>query len=249
MIRRASDTSLFSESEFDKLKKIINKNENRKLYKVCSNQKDANLAISELKLKGYKYDVVLSDSECKVYSVFPESINKEEAEKSGNFKKIAFGRYCFQRPSINDGKYDFDDGSIWKVITAEDGKQYLAKEVDDKDEDEVIRTKLASLKKQAANDLVVTDNNINNLINILFSNLDTFYNQILQSDKKQMVFEFVKNYYDDFINSYIMQYNIQDQTLINSIKDEVNNQIANNQLLNLDSVKVLIDEMINDADK
>ena len=148
MIRRTSDASLFSESEFDKLEKIVKKNENRKLYKVCSNQNDANLAISELKLKGYKYDVILNDSECRIYSIFPESINKEEAEKSGNFKKIAFGRYCFQKPTISDNKYNFDDGSIWKVITAEDGKQYLAKEVDDEDEDKVIRTKLASLKKQ-----------------------------------------------------------------------------------------------------
>ena len=50
MIRRYSDTSLFSESEFEKLANSIKKNENKKLYKVCSNQEEANIAISELKL-------------------------------------------------------------------------------------------------------------------------------------------------------------------------------------------------------
>ena len=61
MIRRYSDTSLFSESEFEKLANSIKKNENKKLYKVCSNQEEANIAISELKLKGYKLEVSVLD--------------------------------------------------------------------------------------------------------------------------------------------------------------------------------------------
>ena len=80
-------------------------------------------------------------------------------------------------------------------------------------------------------------------------NLETFYNQLLQSDKKQYVFDFIKEYYDNFINSYLQQYNIIDQNLITSIKDEVNTQILNNQILNMDSIKVLIDSMVNNNEQ
>ena len=250
MIRRYSDTSLFSEKEFEKIAKSIKENENKKLYKVCSDQESANLAISELKLKGYKYEIVSNNNECKIYSIFPESIDKKQAEESGMFKKIAFGRYCFQRQMTpSDKSYNFDDGSIWKVITADDGKQYLTKEVDDEDEEKIVRTKIAKLNKKAASDLVVNDSNANNLINILFENSDNFKNQILNSDKKQFIFDIIKEYYNNFLNSYLQKYNTIDQNLINSIKDEVNTQIMNGQILNMDSVKALIDAMVNNNGK
>ena len=191
-----------------------------------------------------------NNNECRIYSIFPDCIDKKQAENSGMFKKIAFGRYCFQKQlNPSDSNYAFDDGSIWKVITAEDGKQYLTKEVDDENEDKVIRKKIAKLTKKAASDLLVNEVNSGNLINILFGNLETFYNQLLQSDKKQYVFDFIKEYYDNFINSYLQQYNIIDQNLITSIKDEVNTQILNNQILNMDSIKVLIDSMVNNNEQ
>ena len=59
------------------------------------------------------------------------------------------GRNARQRKNGTDirrgaaGRHDFDDGSIWTLKTYEDGQQYLVKEVQDDNENEVIRKKVA----------------------------------------------------------------------------------------------------------
>lgn len=91
MIRRTTDDTVFNESELNNLANIIKKHNSRKLYKVCSTQEDALIAIKELKLSGYSYDIVDKGDKCFLYSVQPESIDLREASASGQFIKLSWG--------------------------------------------------------------------------------------------------------------------------------------------------------------
>ena len=72
MIRRTTDDSIFSDSVLNNIANTVKKQDSRKLYRVCSTQEDALIAIKELKLSGYNYDIVEQNNKCLLYSVQPE---------------------------------------------------------------------------------------------------------------------------------------------------------------------------------
>lgn len=246
MIRRTTDDSIFSDSVLNNIANTVKKQDSRKLYRVCSTQEDALIAIKELKLSGYNYDIVEQNNKCLLYSIQPESIDLREANESGQFKKLAWGRYSFQKVSeIGDfQKYNFDDGSIWKVITGQDGKQYLVKEVDDEDEDKVIRVKLAKLQKRA--ELNINNDNVNSIVNILFSDKNLFFDEIIKDQNLgSLILEFVKNRFLSIINDKLVAMNITDESIKNSVIDHVSNKVISGEINNIDSINFEIETFLN----
>ena len=136
-IKRYDDFNPFV--DFDKLAEIV-KND-KKLFDIATTQEEADLMKSELNMSGFVIEIIPCDVGFKIYVIPGEIVDYKEAVQSGMFQKLAWGHYAFvKRSEYNDGKYNFDDGSIWKVIKDEDGKEFLVKEVDDITE-AVIRTK------------------------------------------------------------------------------------------------------------
>ena len=240
MISR-DNSNVFSEESFEKLASKINKINNRKLYKVCSTQEDVIESVKAIKLSGYNYEINNCGNKCNVYSIFPDdAIDLNEANKSGQFEKLAWGRYTFQKASAicDFQKYNFDDGTIWKVITGSDGKQYLAKEVEDDDEEKVIRTKTASLNKRAS--INVDNNNASNICDMLFDTKDNFFKEIMNSDSSQVVIAFLKNYLDKYIDDSLRNNGILDTQRIENAKNVIYDKMNSNSIMNRDSLDKLI---------
>ena len=240
MISR-DNSNVFSEESFEKLASKINKINNRKLYKVCSTQEDVIESVKAIKLSGYNYEINNCGNKCNVYSIFPDdAIDLSEANKSGQFEKLAWGRYTFQKASAicDFQKYNFDDGSIWKVITGSDGKQYLAKEVEDDDEEKVIRTKTASLNKRAS--INVDNNNASNICDMLFDTKDNFFKEIMNSDSSQVVIAFLKNYLDKYIDDSLKNNGILDTKKKKNAKKVIYDKMNSNSIMNRDSLDKLI---------
>lgn len=240
MISR-DNSNVFSEESFEKLASKINKINNRKLYKICSTQEDVIESVKAIKLSGYNYEINNCGNKCNVYSIFPDdAIDLNEANKSGQFEKLAWGRYTFQKASAicDFQKYNFDDGTIWKVITGSDGKQYLAKEVEDDDEEKVIRTKTASLNKRAS--INVDNNNASNICDMLFDTKDNFFKEIMNSDSSQVVIAFLKNYLDKYIDDSLKNNGILDTQRIENAKKVIYDKMNSNSIMNRDSLDKLI---------
>ena len=240
MISR-DNSNVFSEESFEKLASKINKINNRKLYKVCSTQEDVIESVKAIKLSGYNYEINNCGNKCSVYSIFPDdAIDLSEANKSGQFEKLAWGRYTFQKASAicDFQKYNFDDGTIWKVITGSDGKQYLAKEVEDDDEEKVIRNKTASLNKRAS--INVDNNNASNICDMLFDTKDNFFKEIMNSDSSQVVIAFLKNYLDKYIDDSLKNNGILDTQRIENAKKVIYDKMNSNSIMNRDSLDKLI---------
>ena len=232
MIRRINDFSNLSNESFEKIAKVVNDRNKKKLYKICNNENEVKVALQEIKINGYKSAVEKLGEKFHVYSIFPDCIEAEQAVQSGQFKRLAWGRYSFQKVnSIGDFEhYNFDDGSIWKTIIGDDGKEYLVKEVDDSDEDKIIRQ--ASMKKQAG--IIVTDININDIIKIVYDNIDLtnqFISDLLNdSSIKQSIYNFIENKLNNIILEKLQSQSIFDQTKVNDIINLINDKITNKQI-------------------
>lgn len=248
MINRVGDFGSLTNDSFEKLAKIINEKNNKKLYKTCTSQSEASIAIKELKVQGYKSQVEKIGNNINVYSIAPEKIELIEAEKDGGFKKLAWGRYCFQKAnSINNfNEYNFDDGSIWRIITEDDGKQYLVKEVNDENEEIVIR-KTASLTKKAAV-TYVTDQTIQTAISIVYNDQSItnsdFFADMIASGLKQNIYDFVSDKIDKLIDEKVQQQNIYDSNTIQNLKEYISSNISNNNIYDNGSFNNVIDTRI-----
>lgn len=140
MIRRTDDFSALSNNDLSKIANVVKKTENKKMYDSFEKESDAQLASSELKIQGYKTSIKKVANRYELYAERPDSVPFDEAEKSGQFKKLAWGRYCFQRESaIGLFEYPFNDGSIWKLSQDENGQPVLIKQVDEENEEDVVR--------------------------------------------------------------------------------------------------------------
>ncbi len=139
MISRIGDTGGIDNYSLDNVKKIIDKQNST--LKTVSSLKEAEIIKKEMNLKGQNVEIEKCINGFKILSKKQERIDLREASKSGMFKKLAWGRYCFTKESrLGDTSYDFDDGSIWKVIKDENGSEFLVKELDASDE--LVRTNI-----------------------------------------------------------------------------------------------------------
>lgn len=245
MINRVSNVDVFSNDSFERLAKVIKNQEKKKLYKICSTESEVGIAIKELKVQGYNSEIEKFGNNINVYKIMPEMVELKEAEQNNCFKKLAWGRYCFQKCNSINGftEYDFDDGSIWRTVTGEDGKQYLVKDVDDSDEEVVIRTKTASIAKTAS---YTTDTSINNVIKIVYSDdiNPQFISDLLMSNAKQGLITLLDNKIDVLINEKAQQKNISDANALSGLKEYIAINISSNTISDLNSFNSVIDARI-----
>lgn len=133
MITRVSSSN---DMNLDKVAKIVNEQENLKLFDTVSD-KQLGITVKELELQGYKVKVdIVKPNVNNVYIIKQKKLPIKEAKLSGNFKKLAWGKYQYIVGKTN--KFGFDEGSIWTVIKDEDGNEYLVKEISD-DEERIVR--------------------------------------------------------------------------------------------------------------
>lgn len=227
MIKRTNDYNVFSDDELNKIANVVKKSENRKLYDIYDDRNKAHIVKDELQIKGFKADVFSSGGKYHVYASTPDSISLEKAESSGQFKKLAWGRYCFQRESAI-GNFDFDDGSIWKLSSDENGNPILIKEVMDEDEEEVVRnnTKTANLVKQAT--IYTNDSNLNAITQMIYGQPlnSTFVTDLMASNAKQSVFDMLDGKIDTIVTSKLDSAGIEDQTVVDELKNLISSSLG-----------------------
>lgn len=202
MIKRISDYDILPASELEKIAEVVSKKENKSLFDIVDSEEKALLAKKQLKIQGYQVEIEPFGNKFKVIAVVPDKVKFEEAINSGAFQKLAWGRYSFQRESaIGMFKYDFDDGSIWKTMVGEDGEEYLVKEVDETDEDNVVRNKVASKTIES----IVSDNNVKNVVSILYdTNADNdLVNDMVNGFSENQIKVHVHNALDSKLNDLI----------------------------------------------
>lgn len=228
MIRRTDDYSVFSDKELNKLASVVENIDNKKLFDSFPNEIDAEIASAELEIKGFKTSIEKTASDYRVTVIKQNNISLSEAEESGLFKKVAWGRYSFERESgVGDlFDYNFNDGSIWKLATDENGNQVLVKETDDEDEEMVIRNtpqdsriqpKLAASKKKDVR--YTSDITVQNIAKILYETKLT--NEFLHEatpDVKNSLYRMLDSKIDKLISSKLDEQNITDNSDINEIK-------------------------------
>ncbi|AEO93275.1 gp4 [Bacillus phage G] len=226
MIRRTDDYSVLPDNELSKIISAVEKKEKVKLFDSFDNRREAEIAKSELELQGFNAVIEKTASKYNVKTVKDLVVNLEEAEKSGQFKKLAWGRYCFQRESgVGDlFEYDFNDGSIWKSATDENGNAILVKEVEDDDEDIVVRniqdnrqqTKMASKHSEVR---YASDITIKNIAKILYDTdfSDTFLHSATP-EVKNSLYKMFNTDFDKLVVSKLKEQNITDEKEVNEIK-------------------------------
>lgn len=247
MIRRVGDCSNLPNDSLEIIAKVIKEKDDKKLYRTCNSNEELSIAIKEIKLKGYNSKIEKFGDKYNVYSILPETVNLNEAEKSGQFKKLAWGRYSFQKANSINGfqPLNYDDGSIWKVITNEDGKQYLVKEVDDDDEDKIVRNTTATLKKKADSENYVDDQNFSTVMQILYHNSSTpnsnFMDELLEVPSvRQTIYNLLAKKLDTLIVEKLQQQNISDPKMLQDILQHIQKSIDDNEVVDENTLESII---------
>jgi hypothetical protein len=191
VINKINDFNCFDENEFLKLETVLN----RKKEATYKTKKEAQLH-KNLSKNTYVEENVNG------YSVKTlDKIAFNEALNSGLFKKVAWGEYLYSsftgRNDTFPEKYDFDDGSIWKVEKDEDGNEYLVKEVDD--EDNLVRVASAKTNNY------ITPSNFDDLAKVLsvFKSKDEIV-EYVKKDKNinKYLFDVVNSRLEDYVKDY-----------------------------------------------
>ena len=224
MIRRTGDYSSLPDKDFNKIASVVNKTESKQLFNSYEDKSKAELIALELKVKGFKVELNKTASSYDVYTIKSESIPYDKALKSGQFEKLAWGRYCFQRQSqIGMFEHNFDDGSIWRLSTDENGESILIKEFQDDNEEDVIRNiqdnrqnvKVAG-KKEIKYSSDVTVKNIGKILyDCSFS--DEFLHEATP-DVKSSLYKMFNKKMDTLISSKLEQHNIVGEKDVYDIK-------------------------------
>lgn len=204
MIRRSDDCNIFSNDTLEKIAEVIDKKENKFMYDIVDSEQKAILSKKQLQIKGYEANIESYGDKFKITASITDKINLKDAEDSGAFKKLAWGRYCFERESsIGMFKYNFDDGSIWRVMTGENGEEYLVKEIDEENEDDVIRVKTANNKGS-----IVNDDNVKIILAILYdineSENNELISDILDSNIKNDFYKVINAKFSDKVKNLII---------------------------------------------
>lgn len=252
MVRRISDNDVLSAEELKKIAAVISKKENIQLFDIVDKEK-VDIIKKELRIKGFDVKTEPQGDKVKVYAVMPERVKFTEAMESNSFKKLAWGRYCFQKEGmIGMFKYDFDDGSIWKVIAdPQTGEEYLAKEVSD-DEEEIVRVKVATNEKFA----FVNENNIDTIISLLYGDVNNILLKDItaQNDIKSHFYNMLNKKLEKVIEDTIINNHfIQSPNHIADVKGVIKTAIDNKQLNSHITLSKIIseynDQIINEAGK
>ena len=140
MLRRSNDYSFFDDKVFNQIAAAVN--DQAAVVHITQNKKQAVKTAKLLCNKGYESSVEQKNDDFYIYAKPQQKVLLKEAEMSGQFTQLADNRYSFSHQANNPlgiQHYDSDDGTIWKIMTDKNGKEYLVKEVDDNNVDKVIR--------------------------------------------------------------------------------------------------------------
>jgi len=240
MIRRINDYSYINDEEFEKIASVIN--ESKKLVKITDDIDHAHVIANELQNK-YDAQIEQVKNNYYIYAKPKQKVLLNEAKSSGFFKKIAYNQYQFNKQANNPlgwQHYDFDDGTIWKVMTAKDGKEYLVKEVNDKT-NEVIRQVYDTVKN---NSLIITANNkaigkIKQLCNIIYGDVNIeFINDLMQASVDLL--QILNHKLDLIIKSELDYLNIQSTQYKKDTYNKIMQGIISNKINNREQISNII---------
>ncbi|MDF2534302.1 MAG: hypothetical protein K0R18_459 [Bacillales bacterium] len=227
MIKRTDDYSVFSSKELNKIASAIEKAESKKLFDTFDSKKEADVCAAELKVNGFKTEVEETvNGKFKVYTAKLQHVSLNEAEESGQFKKLAWGRYCFQRESgVGElFNYNFNDGTIWKLATDENGAPVLVKEVEEDEEETPVRnpqlaqqTKTAATKRKDVR--YTSDVSFKTIANILYDSSfgDAFLHDATP-EVKHALYAMFNQKMDKLIISKLAEHGITDDDAVDEIK-------------------------------
>lgn len=236
MIRKHNDYSFLQDEYFEKIAKTID-NTQRKLVKITNDIEQAKNIGAQLLAQGYVISCDNHNDEYYIYASPRKKIDFKQAMKSGSFKKIAANQYVQQSTIIPH--YEFDEGAIWKVATGDDGKEYLIKEVDDTNIDEVIRQKNDIPKKIT----ITASNNKRNLIKlckILYNNPnEEFINDLVKYTPNSLS-DLLNDKLNNIINSELQALNITSSNYQQQVRERVASAIELNQITNRKQVYAII---------
>lgn len=188
--------------------------ENSKTVYTTEDENQARMMEKQLTIQGYHAEIEKHGNTFHVVTKPRNKVPLHKAEASGMFTKLAFGRYVFNKTGNNKlgfEEYDFDEGTIWKVVKSDDGKEYLVKEVEDDNEDAVIRQKDTKAVVAAAN--------TNSLFKKASSNMNT------NSIPKEQLKKYCK-----------VLYNNPSEEFIDDLMDCIPNQLSSLLLAKLDAI-------------
>ena len=248
MIRRNDDFGFVDDSFFTKLAEVVKEQEEKKTVEITKDAKRAQIVSKQLAVLGYCTEIHETNGTYKVIAYPKKRLDFYEAIQSGQFKKVAWGMYSFNRQAneqLGFTKYDFDDGSIWKVVKGSDGKDYLVKEVDDKDETKVVRTKVKqSIPKVASLENDVTKENVKDVIHLLYDNVnDDFIDDMLQSSANELL-KMVEEKLKNTINASIkMNKFISSPKFAKDIKEKIVNGINKKQIHTVAQLKYQVKKL------
>ena len=119
------------------------KKDNKKLFSVVGSDAKANELKQKLASNGYAVSVEQNGN---LFNVFYSSQTpkiKVTAGVMNCFSQIGENAYKALQKLAGIYDYDFDDGSVWRIEKFEDG-EYLVKEINGDNENDVVRVKTAS---------------------------------------------------------------------------------------------------------
>ena len=249
IVRRFNDVdNAFDDNAFEKIASVVEEKDKEKVLLITPDENKANVMCKQLNMQGYNAHVEQTvHGDYKVIGSHAERLDLRTAMASGKFKKLAWGRYCFQRnanETLGNEKYDFDDGSIWKVIKDEDGHEYLVKEVDDKDEDKVIRNselKAAASKKQ----IFVNEDNAKNIVQILYNCNNRFVDDMLKVASNETI-KMLNNKLNECIAEKIAENKfISSPKYLSSVTASVESAITDKKIKDMNQLEAAIVEFTN----
>lgn len=228
-----------------KLANVIDNQE--KTIKVTDSYEEAQQVAKQSRLEGYKTSIINYGDSFHI-SIKPRvEVNLQDAEQSGQFKKLAFGRYAFTKQANNPlgiQHYNFDDGTIWKVIKAKDGKEYLVKEVDDSDDSKVIRSvdnKMTKATVLASSKLDTKQ--LFRLAKILYDNpSDDFINDLLYTSVDVLA-KTVTAKLNRVVNTELEALNITSPLYREKAKERVAHAISSNTIFNKQQISKIISDL------
>ena len=216
MIKRVSD-EIFDNKTFTRIAETLKQN-TKKLFSVVNSESEASRIKHDLQVNGYQ---AVYEKKGEFFNIYysPEAPKfKMDENILKDFKSIGDNRYqAFNKTSVA-GVYDFafDEGSIWTLKTMDDGEQYLVKEINGEDENDVIRQKKASMNKSG-----------NNIIN---NSLDEAIVNILKKNKYIVTESLVKELHSNCLASLA-----KDTTKLEDIINKTINQNEKKQGGNADA--------------
>ena len=245
MIRRVSDNDVLPDEQFEKIAETVSKKENTQLFDIVDKDK-AELVKKQLRIQGYDVKLEPVGEKVKVYAIIPDKVKFIDAMQSGSFKKLAWGRYCFQRESaIGMFKYDFDDGSIWKTVAdPQTGEEYLIKEVNDQNEEDIVRNKVAANNQYQ----FVNDDNVNTIISMLYNETNSSIVKDIIADQniKSSFYSMLNGKFEKTIEANVTNNHfISSPDYISDLKSIVKTALDNKQLNSSDNLDKLIMEYSN----